>query len=464
MSFLQDIKSSIISEEDDTYISKILEDRIKIKSFTAPDYLYVTDLINPVHSYFSRQYPDIAIPESLNSRMKYGEEVHFLARQWFERITGFSGSEIILTATQMGLNVVGRADFMIYDSIVEFKTKNVDRVSIENLYSIYRSDLEQLLFYAAMNRNFTQDNFLVFFTEGKFYVYRVSIKDPAAIENEMVFRFSLIKRGIENGDISDFPRCSYFGYGCQFSEAGVCMCHSLRPGESSWMRNVASVAEDNEMESLLSSIYAGNATNFDMRFYDLIYPRKYYHKITGDSRNSDTGASIPSSYYEKNNIKFFVIDSINGSVLSASGSEISEINKVSMLPLYGDDKYIIKNIYDENSIVPYLLKINNSMYPNRLPDTYYSELAIMCARRNRKEGILITVYPRLANAVVARDIYFDIDKIIGICNRTISDIKEAVETENPDKLDLCPEFTIKSCDFSSCSCKKEIIKGREKDY
>ena len=77
MSFLQDIKSSIISEEDDTYISKILEDRIKIKSFTAPDYLYVTDLINPVHSYFSRQYPDIAIPESLNSRMKYGEEDYY---------------------------------------------------------------------------------------------------------------------------------------------------------------------------------------------------------------------------------------------------------------------------------------------------------------------------------------------------------------------------------------------------
>ena len=463
MSFLQDIKSSIISEEDDTYISKILEDRIKIKSFTAPDYLYVTDLINPVHSYFSRKYPDIAIPESLNSRMKYGEEVHFLARQWFERITGFSGSEIILTATQMGLNVVGRADFMIYDSIVEFKTKNVDRVSIENLYSIYRSDLEQLLFYAAMNRNFTQDNFLVFFTEGKFHVYRISIKDLGAIENEMVFRFSLIKRGIENGDISDFPRCSYFGYGCQFSEAGVCMCHSLRPVESSWARNVATIVEDNEMESLLSSIYAGDTVNLDLRFYDLIYPRKYYHKIIGDSRHSDTGASIPSSYYEKNNVKFFMIDSINGSALSASGSEISEINKISTLPLYGDDKYIIKNMYDENSIVPYLLKINNSVYPGRLPDTYYSELAIMCARRNRREGVLIIVYPRLGNIVVARDIYFDTDKIINICNRAISEIREAVATRNPDNLDLCPEFAIKSCDFSLCSCKKEIIKGREKN-
>jgi hypothetical protein len=463
MSFLQSIKSSIIGEEDDTYISRILEDRIKIKSFTVPDYLYVTDLINPVHSYFSRKYPDIAVPESVSSRMKYGEEVHFLARQWFEQIPGFSGSEVILTATHMGLNVVGRADFMIYDSIVEFKTKNVDRVNIENIYTVYRSALEQLLFYAAMNRNFTEDNFLVFFTGGKFHVYRVSVKDPAAVENEMVFRFSLIKRGIENGDISDFPRCSYFGYGCQFSEAGVCMCHSLRPGDPAWIKNVASISEDHEMESTLESLYSEDATNIDLRFYDLIYPRKYYHKITGDSRNSYSGASIPSSYYEKNNIKFFVIDSINGSVLSVSGSEISEINRVSTLPLYGDDKYIIKNIYDENSIIPYLLKINNSMYPGRFPDTYYSELAIMCARRNRKEGVLLTVYPRLGNIVVARDIHFDTEQIISMCNKSISEIRRAVETRNPDKLDLCPEFAIKSCDFSSCSCKKEIIKGREKN-
>ena len=86
----------------------------------------------------------------------------------------------------------------------------------------------------------------------------------------------------------------------------------------------------------------------------------------------------------------------------------------------------------------------------------------MCARRKRKEGVLITVYPRLGNIVVARDIHFDADKIIGICNKAIGEIVDAIESRNPDKLDLCPEFAIKSCDFSSCSCKKEIIKGREK--
>ena len=35
------------------------------------------------------------------------------------------------------------------------------------------------------------------------------------------------------------------------------------------------------------------------------------------------------------------------------------------------------------------------LYPNSIPETYYSELAITCARRNMKEGLIIVVYPRL---------------------------------------------------------------------
>jgi hypothetical protein len=154
MSFLREIKSSIISEKGNTYISHILEDKIKIKNSIIPEYLYVTDLINPVRSYFARKYPDIPLPENVEARMKNGEEIHFLARQWFEQLPGFSGSEVILTGADMGLNVVGRADFTLNDSIVEFKTKHVDRINIENIYSVYSSDLGQLLFYSAMNKKF----------------------------------------------------------------------------------------------------------------------------------------------------------------------------------------------------------------------------------------------------------------------------------------------------------------------
>ncbi len=460
MSFLKEIKSSILSETDNTYISRILEDKIKIKNFTIPEYLYVTDLINPIRSYFARKYPDIPIPENVEARMKNGEEIHFLARSWFEQLPGFSGSEVILTAANMGLNVVGRADFMLYDSIVEFKTKRIDRVNIESIYSVYSSDLEQLLFYAAMNKNFSENNYLVFFSDGKFYVYTVTIYDRGAIEDEMVYRFSLIKRAMENGDIGDFPRCSYFGYGCQFSEANVCPCHSLRHGESAWMRNVAKVEENFGMETTLQNIYGHGKNCIDLRFYDLIYPRKYYHKITGDSRNTGGNGQIPDSYYEKNNIKFFVLESINNSILNVSGTEKARINEISTLSLYGDDRYIIKNIYDENTIVPYLLKINNSIYAGNIPDTYYSELAITCARRNMKEGLIIVVYPKLEKTVKVHDVVFNIDHIISICRKSIEDIETAVANRTPEILDMCPEFAIRSCDFVSCSCRKEIIKGR----
>lgn len=460
MSFLREVKSSILSDTENTYISRVLEDRIKIKNFDIPEYLYVTDLINPVRSYFTRKYPEIPLPENVEARMKNGEEIHFLARQWFEQLPGFSGSEVILNGADIGLNVVGRADFMLYNSIVEFKTKHVDMVDLESIYRVYSSDLEQLLFYAAMNKNFTEDNYLVFFSDEKFYVYKVSVHDRAIIEDEMVYRFSLITRAMENGDIGDFPRCSYFGYGCQFSEAQVCPCHSLRHSDSSWISNVAKVEEDYGMESRLQNIYEHGKSTIDLRFYDLIYPRKYYHKITGDSRNAGSSGQIPDSYYEKNNIKFFVLGSIDSSILNVSGTEKANINKVSTLPLYGDDRYIIKNIYDENTIVPYLLKINNSKYTNNIPDTYYSELAITCARRNIKEGLIVVVYPKLEKTIKVHEVKFDIDKIISACRTSIENIETAVARKTPEILDMCPEFAIKSCDFASCSCRKEIIKGR----
>ena len=54
-----------------------------------------------------------------------------------------------------------------------------------------------------MNKNFTEDNYLVFFSDEKFYVYKVSVHDTAIIEDEMVYRFSLITRAMENGDIGE---------------------------------------------------------------------------------------------------------------------------------------------------------------------------------------------------------------------------------------------------------------------
>ncbi len=456
MSLLKDIKSSITSESINDYITKILTDNINKKSFDIPDYLYVTDIINPVYSYYSRKYPEIETPEKIFDRMKNGEETHFIARQWFEKIDGFSGSEVVLNGSNIDINIIGRSDFMVYDSIIEFKTKNTDNVSIDNLFDIYLSDLEQLLFYSIINKNFDKNNYLIFYVDEKFYVYRINIVDQDTIKNEILYRISLIKRSLINNDTALLPRCSYYLYGCKFKENNICTCNKLSAKNASWIKNSIKIEEDKEFENKLYSIYKNGENNIDLRFYDLIYPRKYYHKMMRDEITIEN--SKPSFDYEKNNIKFFILDIINSSILGVNGYERAEKNKENKIELYGDDKYIIKNIYDENSITPFLLKINNSKFTGKIPETYYSELAVTCARRNTGNGIIIVVYPRLDNKIVVHDINFDINKIINLCNQKINDINYALENKNPEILDLCPEFTINSCPYKNCSCKMEIIK------
>jgi len=72
----------------------------------------------------------------------------------------------------------------------------------------------------------------------------------------------------------------------------------------------------------------------------------------------------------------------------------------------------------------------------------------------------VVVYPKLEKTIKVHEVKFDIDKIISACRTSIENIETAVARKTPEVLDMCPEFAIKSCDFASCSCRKEIIKGR----
>ncbi len=456
MDILKAVKNSILLESRNSYISKILYEKLSNKNFEIPDYLYVTEIINPAYSYYSRKVGEIEMPPEILSRMKGGESIHFMARQWFEQLPGFSGFEEIMNGSHLNLNVIGRADFMINNSIIEFKTKSSESINIDDLFNIYRSDLEQLLFYSVINKNPDRDNYLIFYSSSsKFYAFKIEIIDSKAIINTVRNRISIIKQSLSNDDPSILPRCSYYNYGCVFQKKNICTCDTLPQKDEEILKNAISVHEDNVMKDNLQKIYENNNDKEDLRYFDLIYPRKYYHRMRGDSEEAGT---ISTFNYDRKNITFFILDTIEKSILGIDGSERARKNETSMLDLYGNDKYIIKNIYDENSIVPFILKVNNSKYANNIPETYYSELAIICGRRNIKEGIIIVIYPKLDNEVVSYDITFDLSRIIDICKNKINDIKNAVKNGNPENLDLCPAFVINSCNFKHCSCKLEIMK------
>ncbi|KPV46472.1 hypothetical protein SE19_05375 [Acidiplasma aeolicum] len=455
---LRGVKEAIISDNINHNITKILEDSIKKKTFDVPDYLYVTDLINPVNSYYSRKYKEIEIGNDIYLRMKLGEEYHFMARGWFEQMDGFSGYEIPVNGSHLNLNVVGRIDFMINNSVIEFKLKSRENIEIEDLYKDYLSDLEQLLFYSVLNKNYSDINYLVFYSSGNFYAYKIHIKNRDNIINEMVYRIDLIKRGLYNDDISNFPRCTYFTHGCPFQENNVCNCSKLKLKDDKWIINSINISEDGELENSLNN-YSIENTRLDIRNIDLIYPRRYYHRIRND-REIQAENRLKSTFnYDKNNIKFFMMDAIETSALAISSQEYALKNSVNTLGLSGYEKYLIKNIYDETSIVPYILKINNSVYTSNIPDTYYSELAVICAKRNINSGLIIIVYPKLNNSVIVHEIIFNNEKLINLCLTKIEDIKSAVKNSYPYKLDMCPQFTINSCNIENCSCKMEIYKN-----
>ncbi len=456
MDILKAVKKSILLENKNPYISRILYEKLSNKNFEIPDYLYVTEIINPAYSYFSRKMGEIEMPPEILSRMKGGESIHFIARQWFERLPGFSGFEEIMNGSHINLNVIGRADFMVNNSVIEFKTKGSESINMNDIFSIYSSDLEQLLFYSVINKNPDRFNYLIFYSSSsKFYAFKIEIIEPESIINTVKNRISIIKQSLADDDPSVLPRCSYYNYGCVFQKKNICSCGSLKQKDEEIMKNAVAVHEDKVMEENLQKIYENNNDKEDLRYFDLIYPRKYYHRIRGDEE--ETGNSSTFNY-DRKNITFFILDTIEKSILGIDGSERARKNEISTLDLYGNDKYIIKNVYDESSIVPFILKVNNSKYPNSIPETYYSELAIICARRNIKEGIIIVIYPKLDDRVVTYDITFDLNRIINICGDKINNIRDAVKSNNPDKLDLCPSFVINSCSFKHCSCKMEIMK------
>ena len=134
MDILKAVKNSILLESRNSYISKILYEKLSNKNFEIPDYLYVTEIINPAYSYYSRKVGEIEMPPEILSRMKGGESIHFMARQWFEQLPGFSGFEEIMNGSHLNLNVIGRADFMINNSIIEFKTKSSESINIDDLF------------------------------------------------------------------------------------------------------------------------------------------------------------------------------------------------------------------------------------------------------------------------------------------------------------------------------------------
>ncbi|SMD30718.1 hypothetical protein [Picrophilus oshimae] len=402
-------------------------------------YIYVTDLVNPAYSIYVRNN-DYKIPEEQVRILESGGEMHEMARSFFENMPGFMSFEETVAGKNNLKGIIGRIDFVFENYIVEFKSKHAEAITIDDVKNKYIMDLEQCIFYAVMNKN---DECRLVFVNDKMesYGFIVKIIKGNEIENEMLRRYKMFDDG--NG----VPKCRYI-QSCTLHHDKLCRCDELDTLDYKWLDGLIDIKSFDIKVNL--SNYPG------ISYHDLIYPRRYYHRIKNDDIVKKR--AIGPSKYENNRLFYILNDAISESQFAITPEEQRRQNKSSCLNIISNDRYIARNIYD-SKFIPYIAKVNNSIYERNPPETYVKELAFECANRNSETGYIIVLYPKMNMKILAYKYSFDLNILKNNAKSLIDKINDALKNDKPEDLDMCPEFSIDSCQFRSCSCRSEIFRN-----
>ncbi len=251
-----------------------------------PDYLRVTDIVNPATAYWSREKP-IPIPPDLARRFAYGKAKHNEAAYWFSELPDFVLNEGWLDGGYVGVNgLLGKLDHLLGRSVLEFKTKHSAPRTPAKLLREFPQDLEQTLFYAALLPKASARHYLVFLDgqDSEFVAFRAEVRDRGPIINLVRLRMAIIREALDSKNPSPLGRCRYFDYGCRFRQAGVCGCGELAPLKTSALEQAVHIIRDEDFEGTLEQarLDAGIPAD-DILVWDLMSPRRRYLRRLGDA-------------------------------------------------------------------------------------------------------------------------------------------------------------------------------------
>jgi len=202
------------------YLRHIIEESLKPKPSSTSHY-QITQLTNPAETYFSRIHPEVTIPPELGRKFAWGKHLQNTASYWFNNISDFIVGEETLDGKWVGIDKVrGRFDYLIKDSIIEFKTKEVNPLDINEVYSFFPMDLEQLVFYSIIHPVNPKINYLVFMEDnGKFNLkaFRVKINNFHLAKRVLLSRISMLDDAFISNNPSALGRCRYYNSGCKFT-------------------------------------------------------------------------------------------------------------------------------------------------------------------------------------------------------------------------------------------------------
>ena len=90
--------------------------------------------------------------------------------------------------------------------------------------------------------------------------------------------------------------------------------------------------------------------------------------------------------------------------------------------------------------------------PWRLPEIYYAELGVQCARSGVSTGVIVAHFPKAGDRTICFVIGFVLEDVTHAANSAKEALREAIEGGTPAGLDRCPDFMQSHCQFKGCSC------------
>ena len=419
---------------------------------TFPDsYFYMTELTNPVEAFYLRQHPEFCTPPNLGRKLARGTQLHNLACYWFRELPDFIVDEGTLDGALVDIDGVrGRIDYLIGDSIIEFKSKDSNPETPEEVLQYYVNDLEQLVFYAAIHPQHPTDNYLVFMENVypyKLKAFKVNIEDMEGIQELLKSRIELFKNAIDSNDPSILGRCRYYELGCRFSGTDICSCNDFEPLDTTILCKSISLKYDEEYTKELEAIRGGAIDESINCYttYDILLPRKYHMRTVrgietlyhADSRKEEYKTCLGDTIHSFKK-KF------NAELTPEENEYVKGWKKDQRIKVGHRWLKIKKSGNPEGVKTPYIIKVSQikyAKYATNPSDYSIAELGIICCIHERDNGLICTVYPNLDNRVQVYEVKFKGHKAVyKIVKNVISQIEDAEKSDDILSLPECPKY------------------------
>lgn len=414
-------------------------------------YFFMTELTNPIEAFYLRQNPGFKTPPELGRKLSRGTTLHNLASYWFRELPDFIVDEGTVDGVFVGIEGVrGRIDYLIGNSIIEFKSKDENPIDIDDVLCKYINDIEQLVFYAAIHPQEPITNYLVFMEN--FYpfclkAFRVEIKDFNAIKGILADRIELLNKALQSGSPANLGQCRYYELGCRFKGSGVCSCDEMEPLDTHVFCENISIEYDNEYTQNLENV-RGDLTDDKIdcyTTYDILLPRKH---LMSSLRGIQPLFQINP---RKEEYKTCLGDTIYG-FKKQFKTELTDEEKILVQSWKKEERIKIGNRWmklkksgkPDGNIIPYIIKVNNTTYKKYAsnPSDYsIAELGVICSIYGRQNGLICTVYPKLNDMVNVFEVTFKSpSKVYNIVRDVIENIENAKINDDVLSLPECPKY------------------------